>query len=191
MGTLLDILQSVIIGGMIFLMLLFFNFNMHSVSEDVISNTQVQSDIVAISSILENDFIKIGYHETGDEKIQVAKLNEIKFLSDIDNNGTVDSIKYYLSDTLEVKETTNPSDKNLYRKLNNSHHQVVGRVIDFSLTYYDSTGNLLSYSQLLNSSARKKISEIGMNLNIESAIMLEEKYSASKWNKKIRIKNLN
>ncbi|MCB0729930.1 MAG: hypothetical protein KDC88_02755 [Ignavibacteriae bacterium] len=191
MGTLLDILQSVIIGGMIFLMLLFFNFNMHSVSEDVISNTQVQSDIVAISSILENDFIKIGYHETGDEKIQVAKLNEIKFLSDIDNNGTVDSIKYYLSDTLEVKETTNPSDKNLYRKLNNSHHQVVGRVIDFSITYYDSTGNLLSYSQLLNSSARKKISEIGMNLNIESAIMLEEKYSASKWNKKIRIKNLN
>lgn len=162
---------------------------MHSVSEDVISNTQVQSDIVAISNILENDFIKIGYHETGDEKIEIAKLNEIKFLSDIDNNGTVDSIKYYLSDSIEVKETTNPRDKNLYRKLNNSHQQVVGRVIDFSLTYYDSTGNLLTFSQLLNSSARKKISEIGMNLNIESAIMLEEKYSASKWYKKIRIKN--
>jgi hypothetical protein len=189
MSALLDILQSIIVGGMIFLMVLYFNFKMHSVSEDVIANSLVQSEVVSISSILESDLHKVGFNFSDNEKIKTAKSDEIKFVSDIDNNGIIDTISYAISDSLEILETNNPNDRNLYRKINNNDPQIIGRINNLQIEYFDSSGNNLNISSLINSAERIKIAAIGINLNIESGYKIEDEYSTSFWRRKFRIKN--
>lgn len=191
MSSLLDIVQSIFIGGMIFFMLILFNEKMRNVSDDLVSNNIVQSNAIEISNILEYDLLKIGYNESSEEIVIAAKKDSIGFLSDIDNNGKVDSVFYSVTDSSEVLETENINDKKLLRKLNNEQPKIIGKLTDFEITYYDSLSNELSISQLINQSERIKISEIGIKLRVESDFKIDDKYQQSFWNKKIKIKNNN
>jgi hypothetical protein len=195
MATLLDILQSVIIGGMIFLMILSFKFRMRVVTEDVVGYNLTQYDILQTSHTLENDFYKIGYNTstTKKEKVILAENQRLKFLSDIDNDGDIDSVLYSMSDSLALSGTQNPSDKYLYRKVNNENQLFIGKVTDFRISYFDSLGNSLSTAALTDSTGRKKILEVGFYLKVEAATKFEyenvKNYTSALLNKKIRIKN--
>lgn len=189
MAALLDILQSIIIGSMIFLMILSFKFRMRVVSEDVLGYNLTQSDIISTSHTIEYDFYKIGYNCSPKEKIVLAEKQKIKFLSDLDNNGVLDTVLYSISDSLALISTQNPSDKYLLRKINNDNQLFIGRVIDFQLSYFDSLGNSLNTATLADSTGRKQILEVGVYLKVEAAFKFEEKYTSAMWKKKIRIKN--
>lgn len=189
MAALLDILQSIIIGSMIFLMILSFKFRMRVVSEDVLGYNLTQSDIISTSHTIEYDFYKIGYNCSPNEKIVLAENQRIKFLSDLDNNGVLDTVLYSISDSLALISTQNPSDKYLLRKINNDNQLFIGRVIDFQLSYFDSLGNSLNTATLADSTGRKQILEVGVYLKVEATFKFEEKYTSAMWKKKIRIKN--
>lgn len=189
MAALLDILQSIIIGSMIFLMILSFKFRMRVVSEDVLGYNLTQSDIISTSHTIEYDFYKIGYNCSPKEKIVLAEKQKIKFLSDLDNNGVLDTVLYSISDSLALISTQNPSDKYLLRKINNDNQLFIGRVIDFQLSYFDSLGNSLNTATLADSTGRKQILEVGVYLKVEATFKFEEKYTSAMWGKKIRIKN--
>ena len=189
MATLLDILQATIIGGMILLMVLTFQFRMKVVSEDIFGYNLTQSDVISTSQTIENDFYKIGYNCSSKQKIFSALPQQIRFFADIDNNGVLDSVYYLISDSLALASTPNPRDKNLLRKINNGIQLLVGRVTDFQLTYYDSTGNVLSSATVADSTGRKRIMEVGVYFRTEAASKFEEEYTSAMWSKKIRIKN--
>jgi hypothetical protein len=189
MATILDILQSTVIGGMILLMVLSFQFRMKVVSEDIFGYNLTQSDVISTSQTIENDFYKIGYNCAGKQKIFSALPQQIKFFADIDNNGVLDTVTYSVSDSLTLLATQNPRDKNLLRKVNTGIQLLVGRVTDFQLSYFDSSGNYLSSAILADSTGRKKIMEVGVYFRTEAASKFEEEYTSAMWSKKIRIKN--
>ena len=191
MSTLLDILQSMFIGGMILLMVMSFNFRMSVVSEDVMSNNLSQSNAISISKTLEHDFYKIGYGSSSNEKITLAEFEQIKFISDIDLNGVVDTILYFISDSTALEVTENPHDKNLLRKVNNEKEKTIGRITDFEISYFDSMGNSIDISTLTSSTERAKIHQVGLNITEQAAIKFESDYSSSFWMSKIKIKNVN
>jgi hypothetical protein len=123
--TLLDILGSTIIGGILFLTALRLNANAVENSTAYYANYLLQSNLVNLIVLLEDDFKRIGYCKIASNIPEPAKAiitadsSTFAFLTDNSNVGKVDTIQYSIGPTSELAATPNPRDRYLYRKLNN------------------------------------------------------------------------
>jgi hypothetical protein len=156
--TLLDIIGSTIIGGVLLLILLRMNSTAIQNNYDYSGERIVQQDLVDVVQLIEYDFRKIGYcrDQTKIAKQSMAILQadstSIKFQTDLQiitsplsdlqyGDGIVDTVRYYLGPTSELTSTPNPNDKILYRVIN--HNTAKGSnsgVTRFKLTYFDVFG---------------------------------------------------
>ncbi len=190
MGYLLDIVGSFIIAGMVIMILLAVNINNSASSSVILFTTIEQEKVTDVSELIEYDFYKLGYR-IPDEKISVADSNEIKFYTDINNNDFVDSVHYYLGETTDLTSTTNPNDRFLHRRRNDTDSLSTQiPVTDFHLSYFDSIGNTLDYASLTSTAGRELIKSIKIKITVESDEMYDDQYRASEWKKKISPKNL-
>lgn len=146
MGTnvLLDILGSIIIGGILLTTLFRLSDRATESTYNKTGDLIVQQNIAAVVRVLENDFRKIGY--CADWKkipnpakaIIMADVDKIKFLTDVDRDGNVDTVFYYIGPTSELIYTANPRDRFLYRIVNSEKPMKVNLgVTHFQLVYYD------------------------------------------------------
>jgi hypothetical protein len=190
MGYLLDIVGSFIIAGMVIMILLAVNINNNASSSVILFTTIEQQKVTDVSELIEYDFYKIGYR-IPDEKIAIADSNEIKFYTDVYNDNVVDSIHYYLGEKTDFTITTNPNDRLLNRRRNNTDSLSTKiPVVDFQLTYFDSIGNTLDYASLTSTAGRQLIKSIKVKIAVETDEMYDEQYRTSEWKKKISPKNL-
>lgn len=149
--TILDILGSIIIGGM--LMLILFRLtdgasqNSYNYSQDLI----VQENLTSVVEVLENDLRSIGYckdwtkTQAPVQTILIADSNQIEFLTDLNNDGTVHTVHYYLGPTSELSNTTNPNDRLLYRVVDAETPRSANMgITEFKLQYFDTFGNQLA-----------------------------------------------
>ncbi len=147
-STIIDILGSSLIGGMLLLILLRLNDagvqNTYTYGGELI----VQQNLVDLVSLLEHDFRKIGYCAEWEklanplEYIVSADSSSITFLTDVDSDGNVDTMSYYTGPTSELANTPNPRDRLLYRVVNNESPKGANLgVTEFKLVYYDALGN--------------------------------------------------
>jgi hypothetical protein len=113
----LDIMGSAIIAGLITLMLLNFNVFQSNTRFASDSELQLQQNAKTLAEIINHDLRKIGYDYSNNAFVQ-ADSERISFFSDIDKNGSIDIVSYFLGDTSEVTATTNPKDRILYRVVN-------------------------------------------------------------------------
>jgi hypothetical protein len=189
MQSFLDIAGSFVIGALMILILINLKvFTSTSAAENLHSNIS-QENLVATASVIEHDVYKIGYRVSG-EYIAIADSSELKFYCDIDNNGTKDSIHYFLGDPSQMWVTFNPNDKILFRTWNNETPKPSSVVVDFKLVYHDSLGAVINYSLLNNASSRSKIKTISTSLLIQSADLVDGFYQGAEWQKNIIPKNL-
>ena len=135
MGTsvILDILGSMIIGGILLLTLFQMNDNATKNTYNFSGELIVQQNLVTTVEVLEYDFRKIGYCEDPSQlpfperdAVLFADTSKIRFLTDVmespyddpHGDGTLDVIEYYLGPTSELLGTPNPNDRMLYRVVN-------------------------------------------------------------------------
>ncbi len=189
MSDLIDLMGSFIIGAMVLLMLTTFNSTVSSSTYANLFDGVIQRQIVSSSTSIEDDFYKIGFKVAG-AKIAVADSDEIKFCSDIENDGTLDTIRYFLGDIDELSGTPNPDDRYLYRDLNSSGPKSLYIVSRFNLSYNDSLGQHINYSDLANAAGRARIKTVRLQMIQESQESIENNYSLAKFEKTIRPKNL-
>jgi hypothetical protein len=147
-AVLIDIVGSVVIGGFLLLTLFRMNENSTRNTFNFSGELIVQENLVATIEVLEYDFRKIGYCEDptalpfpGRDAILYADTSEIKFLTDLmvppyppddlQGDGTVDTIEYYLGPTSELAGTPNPYDRMLYRIVNG-----VPTGVNLGITYF-------------------------------------------------------
>ena len=155
-STLIDIIGSSIIGGLLLLILLRMNNTAVQNNYQYSGERIVQQNIVEVVSLLEYDFKKIGYcrdwTQIPDPALAIihADSTSITFLTDIVTNaypygdGVVDTLRYYLGPTSELTSTPNPNDRILYRVVN--HNAALGSslgVTQFKLKYFDATGAVI------------------------------------------------
>jgi hypothetical protein len=190
MATWLDIIGSVLIGTLIIFLIMKLNYQVSTNSSEISSNGMVQSYLTTIGTVMENDFYKIGYRVSGANKLNNASLKQFSFNGDVDTNGTVDSVRYYLGDSTQAKKTKNPNDKPLYRVLNGAAPIKVGTVRDCNFTYYDSTGSQMSYTYLSNSDTLKKIRIVKVYIKCESPYLINNYYQSAEYSRKIKPVNL-
>ena len=182
MTYLFDVLGSIVIGGIILTMILGFNTNITEKSVTQMFNSIVQSNLTTVTNILENDFRKMGYFVFDSLKIMLADTNKIIFKADLDNNRTIDTVGYYLSNTKDPT-CVNPRARVLYRTTTNQGVQSIHLGITyFRLWYFDNQGFPTTNLDQINS--------IKVAFNVESTAPYDTIYTGAYWERIIKPKNL-
>ena len=189
MSYLLDILGSTAISAAVIFMVLQFNNRVSDSSGEILLSTITQRDAITSAEIIEYDLYKMGFNVSG-SSIAIADSNTIKFYSDLDNDGSKDSITYYLGSEKDLTSTANPNDKPILRKHNDDNGYNIVNVTDFEISYYDSIGTELTSAQLTNQSARDRIKTISVYLHAESVEPIDTLYQGIDWFRIIRPKNI-
>ena len=188
MASLLDIIGSIVVGGMFLLLL--FRFNMQTSETAYLIQMQniTSLDAVALSDFLEYDLSKTGYRVVDADVITLADSNTVLFKLDYNDDGNADSIHYSLGDTAYFASSSNPHDRPLYRRLNGGSQELMGAVTDFNISYLDSSGVLIS--GLWQQANRNKIRRLEVYFKTESREPLENVYQAVEWKRVIFPMNL-
>ena len=186
MGTnvILDILGSIVIFGILMLTLFRISESATANSYKGSGDLVTQQNLSSIIQVLEYDLRKIGYCADW-LKIPAPNLSilhvdstELKFLTDLDEDGDMDSLFYYLGPTSELTNTPNPRDRFLYRVANNEAPVGVNLgVIQFNLTYFNSLGNKLDFPI----SVPGEIHSMEIELAVENVDAYDQEYSTAYW----------
>jgi len=189
MNSLLDVIGSSIIGGIMYLLLFQVNSQISMTSIEILQSTFSSRNTVDAVTVLEYDLNKLGYRVAGDF-ITAAEENKIEFWSDINNEDSTVKVLYFLGDSTEVSGTINPNDRPLYRRVADGDTQMVSVVRDFKITYLDSAYNKISFASLNNQANRNKIRGTRVYLRIESSEPSEGIYPYIEFKRTIIPKNL-
>lgn len=187
-NVLLDIIGSVIIGGM--LLLILFRLS-DSATENAFNYTgelSSQQNLAVVVQILESDFRKIGYCANWQnipdptKSILEADSNKISFISDIlpegAPDGNIDTVTYYLGPASELASTPNPRDRLLYRVIDNKSDGGVNLgITEFKLIYFDALGDTLPFPI----TAPGAITSMEINVAVENTAGYDNKYSSVFW----------
>jgi len=194
-STILDVLGATIIGGLLLLSLLRVNAN--ATENKIIhgSDRILQRDLVELILTVEEDLRKIGYCADpsklteGMSRIISANSDQISYYTDVDRDGNLDSLQYYLSDTTALSHTTNPRDRILYRKVSNQLPLMVStNIVEFNLNYFDALGNVLT-SPVASPSL---IAHMEISFKVEDSEAYDQKYSVAYWQQvRLTSRNLN
>jgi hypothetical protein len=182
MNEMQDILGSMVFGGIIMVMVISFNGNISESAALQTFHTTVQTNATTVTNILEYDLRKLGYRVTSSDKITIADTNRIAFKGDFDNNGTTDSITYYVGSTVP-SGVSNPRSRLLYRQLNANSPQTMNLgITKFHLWYYGANG--------ASTDTLSQIRTIKVALSFESNSPYNGIYSGAYWERVIKPKNL-
>lgn len=186
MGTnvILDIIGSIIIGGI--LMLSIFRVN-NSSTEDLYrgsGNLVAQTNLATVVQILETDFRRIGYCADWEqipiptEAILNADSVGIRYLTDVDKNGVVDTMYYYFDHATDIPGTPNPRDRFLYRVVNNETPVGINLgVTQFKMEYYNALGTKLNFPI----ADPREIYTMQIDITVEDVAAYDEKYQTIFW----------
>jgi len=175
MGTnvILDIIGSIIIGGI--LMLSIFRVNNAS-TEDLYrgtGNLTAQTNLATVVQILETDFRRIGYCAdwkqipVPTDAILYADSVSIRYLTDVDKNSIVDTMFYYFDPSTDIPGTPNPRDRFLYRVVNNETPVGVNLgVTQFKMEFFNSF---------------REIYTMQIDITVEDVAAYDEKYQTIFW----------
>lgn len=183
MNIILDIAGSVIIGGILALML--FNFNTYQTKTSFLSDgeLQLQQNAKTLAEIINYDLRKIGYDCVRDSIWIETETKRLKFYSDIDRDGTPDSITYFLGDSTNALSTPNPRDKVLFRVVNTD--TLAGPTLGLTklnFHYLDQFGN--------PTATQSEIRYIKAEIWIESLEAIDGDYIFTYWEMTINPRNL-
>jgi hypothetical protein len=184
----IELMGSIVIAGYIIFIILTLNSRISSTTFQYFQNSFNERNAVTVGQVIEYDFYKIGYKTSGN-KILYADSSMIQFVSDLDNAGNSDTVTYSLSDTSALTNTTNPNDKILYRKRNQTKN-ITGIVTRFYLQYYDSLLNNLTYASLTNQTNRTNIRVIRAYIRTEFAAKADSSYYPMEWQKEFKPRNM-
>ncbi len=195
MNSMMDIITSLIIAGMLILIIIQVDSNVKASSIFLQQDIRTQDNMSVLNDIVSYDFRKIGHCLSDpDNAISLADTSRIRFSYNTNPRAvlgvhTSDSVQveYYLfgDDTA----SPNPNDKKLLRKVNNSNHDgyCLG-LTRFRLRYYNRQGTELSTPVVADSLSR--IRSIRVAYRIESREPFKGEYSKFMFVTRITPKNL-
>lgn len=192
--TLIDILGAMIIGGILLLTL--FRIQDNTISNFFYYNSDLilQSNLLEVIETVEGDLRRIGYCANPDNfpdptrGIISADSTSLRFFSDVDLNGQMDTVYFVCGPISELSGTTNPRDKILYRYINGSPTSTsgIGYVTVFQLKYFGALGNQLTYP--ITSPAA--ITTMQVSIMVENPDAYAQNYSTAYW-RQVRLASRN
>lgn len=193
-STLLDIMGSTIVGGLLLLILLRLYGAVSGNSIIYGSDRSLQRSLAETAAVIEYDFRKMGYCEDPfklteeSQIIIVADTHFISFYTDTDRDGNLDVMSYFLSDSTALLETKNPRDRILYRQINNELPFMIStNITEMNMEYYDVFGNHLPSPV----ASPLEIAHMRISFKVEDPEAFNEEYSQAYWQQvRLTSKNL-
>ena len=192
--VILDLLGSTIVGGILLMTL--FRINGTATENNYTGNGELiaQQNLATIVQILETDFRRIGYcadwQKIPDPTQSILEVDSsmIKYITDVDADGNVDTVKYFLGPTSELLNTPNPRDRFLYRVVNNEKPVGVNLgVTNFKMEFFNTLGNKLSFPI----SNPGSIYSMQVDITVEDISAYNEQYATAYWRQiRLAAKNL-
>lgn len=180
--TIIDILGATIIGGIVLMNLLIMNQNVVQAESMYGHDKNLQIDVVILATIMDRDFGLMGY--CGDftkmdtTSILYGDSVSVRFLADVDNNGSFDTLYYFTSDTATLSHTPNPRDRILYRQLNsNPPFVVANNITEFNLKYYYTFSN----EQPIPINLDVIVNYVKISFKVEDPFAYSEEYTEALW----------
>jgi hypothetical protein len=111
MGVIIDLIGSMIVRGAIVVIVVTMMVQLHNTLYQRNAQSIAQQKVMTVSEVMTMDFRLLGYNvPSTDAMIVRMESQRIDFVGDFDNNGSVDTIRYYLG----------AGDSILYRQENNN-----------------------------------------------------------------------
>lgn|SRR5574338_275550 len=163
MNSLLDIFGSVVIAGMLFMMIIKLNLFSNQTGYASDNELKLIQNTKTLAEILDYDFRKIGYKYNG-TAIAIADSNHFKFYADmqpIDSlyHGTIDTVEYFIGDTLEMSGTMNTKDISLKRTIKQGNQIIESMagpslgLVRIKFSYLNAAKSIIDYSYLKSTPA--------------------------------------
>ena len=184
MGSYLKLIGSFLIGGLILLNIYRFTAFFNENSNEKFLDSITAGAAAEIVKVIEFDFNRMGlgvYRQ--EETLLAAQSDSIAFCSDFDEDGVIETITYFVSDSLQASDTENISDKILYRHAS-GEPLVDGAlgVTDFSIRYFDWFGN--------ETADLKQIKIFDIHLVVQSTSAYNDQFSTVVWDGRISPPNI-
>lgn len=183
-STIIDILGSIILGG--YLLLMIFRLN-GTISETVYTNGSeltVQENLTTLVGLLEYDLRKIGYCADANnvpdpsKSILSASEHAIQYITDLNRDGSVDTVDYYTGLASSLTATPNPRDMILYRTVNHQLSMAYDMgITSFDFTYFDAQGDSIDFPITTPSA----IYLLRLSVMVESSHAYDSLYSYAYW----------
>ena len=193
-STIIDVLGSLIIGGLLLLILMRLNGTVTEHYYITGSDRNLQRSLAETAILIEKDFRKMGFcadpykiTETMDIVI-VGDSDFISFYTDVDKDENLDIMTYFVSDTNALAATKNPRDRILYRQINSDTPLMIStNITRFLLEYYDVFGNKLTSPV----ASPGNITHMKISMRVEDPEAYNEQYSNAYWQQvRLTSKNL-
>jgi len=193
-STIIDVLGSLIIGGLLLLILMRLNGTVTEHYYITGSDRNLQRALAETAILIEKDFRKMGFcadpykiTETMDIVI-VGDSDFISFYTDVDKDENLDIMTYFVSDTNALAATKNPRDRILYRQINSDTPLMIStNITRFLLEYYDVFGNKLTSPV----ASPGNITHMKISMRVEDPEAYNEQYSNAYWQQvRLTSKNL-
>jgi hypothetical protein len=162
MNMIIDILGMMIIRASIVAIILNLMINLHEALFKQTERIYLSEAITAAQQTISADLKLAGYNSS-DKRFLIARTNEMSIRADIDNSGSVDSVRYYLN-------PSSGSNKVLYRIVNGTGPIQVARNVDtFYVRYYTSSGGVASASPPTNVTLKSVFVRLVLSSNISES----------------------
>jgi hypothetical protein len=183
-ATIIDILGATAIGGLLLLILLRLNGNVIESNFIHGSDRSLQRGLTETAMVVEKDLRRMGYcadpFKLTDvmSRVKYADTSYISFYTDVNDDGELDSIAYFISDTSALSSTKNPRDRILYRQINTKTPFMVStNIVQFKLKYFEALGFELP-SPVASPS---RITHLEISFKVEDPEAYDQKYSQAYW----------
>lgn len=206
----LGLTTSFIIGGILLLSILAMNMSVKNSSIQLTQRQINQQKLSSISDMISSDIQKMGADRQTktDEILLEATDNRIKFKSNINNQGDVETVSWEFEKVSgkEVTSTKNPNDYELVRTVRDAdtgnlieETPIRLGVIEFQISYFDHYGAEVGIDDMstpLSSSDMEKVKQLYIKINLESPEKLYNSpgsngdYMLSVWEKRFSPPNL-
>lgn len=185
MSAFLDILGSFLIGSMLAVSVMRMDADVTVRSYQRSLEYGAQANAEAVAGFVADDLRKAGYGVYGPSVI-TADSTRVRFLADLGDDGTVDTVYYAASGPSDMADTPNPADCLLRRKLNgNPFEEIRVGLTRMRFSYFDVEGDSLAAPVDTD-----RVRCIRVDLVVESPVSYGDCYEATGLQFAVRPKNL-
>lgn len=167
MGTVFDLIGSYLFKAAMIGIIVSTSISLNQVMVEKSQLVNLEKNINVATSVLEWDIRNAGYR-LGSNGLRLAQSRQVSWLSDVDNNGVVDSVAYTSTAyTVRMGDST-VTRYDVYRYVNGTGNLIMKRLNGLSFAYFDSSGVATSTLSLVRG--------IKVSIQAESPVTVNDRY---------------
>ena len=190
-----NLITSYVVGGLVLISFLVMNANLSQSSNSLTMRQLTQNNSTSTKEIFYHDLLKIGYQplKSTEDPISVAADDQITFQSDLDNDGSLETVEWFLDQESPLNSTENPHDYALARSINGARYDINLGITELRFTYLDEHRDTLA-TPVTQKADRNRIRYINIKVRTSSGASAgdeQQGYTHTVWDKTFSPVNLN